>query len=101
MPINFPTSPTNGQVYTVGSRSWTWNSVNATWDATSVTTGPQGTQGTQGLTGTGTQGTQGTQGLLGTGTQGVQGTQGLLGTQGVIGTVGADPTVTILLYGGM
>lgn len=25
MPINFPNSPTNGQVYTVGSRSWIWD----------------------------------------------------------------------------
>lgn len=63
MPIDFPTSPTNGQVYTVGSKSWTWNSANATWNATSVTTGPQGTTGTQGLTGL--QGTVGLQGTTG------------------------------------
>ena len=35
MAINFPDSPTNGQVYTVGSRAWAWNSANSTWDAAS------------------------------------------------------------------
>lgn len=42
MPIDFPASPTNGQTYTVGSRSWTWSTANSSWDATSITTGPKG-----------------------------------------------------------
>jgi len=25
VPLNFPSSPTVGQTYTLGSRSWTWN----------------------------------------------------------------------------
>jgi hypothetical protein len=33
MPINFPNSPTNGEVYTVGDKAWVWNSTNSTWDA--------------------------------------------------------------------
>jgi hypothetical protein len=85
---------------------------------TTGTQGVQGTQGTQGVQGTvGTQGTQGTdgtqgatgaQGALGTqgvqgtiGTQGIGGTNGTQGTQGTIGQTSAEPTVTILLYGGM
>lgn len=30
--INFPDSPTNGQVHTVGSRSWTYNSTLGAWE---------------------------------------------------------------------
>lgn len=51
MPINFPTSPTPNQTYTVGSRTWTWNNTNGTWDATSVTQGIQGIQGVLGTQG--------------------------------------------------
>ena len=25
MPLSFPSSPTNGQTYVVGARTWTWN----------------------------------------------------------------------------
>jgi hypothetical protein len=49
MPIDFPGSPTNGQVYTYGSRTWTWTGY--AWQATTTTTGPQGIQGLQGLQG--------------------------------------------------
>lgn len=50
-------------------------------------TGPQGSQGAQGVTGAqGVQGTQGFQGALGT--QGAQGFQGVTGAQGVQGTQG-------------
>ena len=60
----------------------------------------QGANGTQGLVGSqGANGTQGTQGTLGT--QGISGSQGTLGTQGLIGQVSAEPTVTVLLFGGM
>jgi hypothetical protein len=75
-------------------------------------TGIQGTQGVQGTTGTqGVQGVQGLEGFVGSngaqgtqgtdGTQGTQGTQGVQGVQGLIGQVSADPTTTVLLYGGM
>ena len=68
--------------------------------------GAQGTVGTQGTQGTlgaqGTQGTLGTQGTAGfVGSNGAQGTQGTLGAQGTQGQVAADPTTTVLLYGGM
>jgi hypothetical protein len=82
---------------------------------TQGTQGVQGVQGVQGLEGfvgsngaQGTQGTDGTQGVQGVqGTVGIQGTQGSLGTQGTLGAQGtigsesANPTVTVLLYGGM
>jgi len=40
MSINFPDSPTTGQTYTYGSRSWTWNG--RSWIATSATIGYTG-----------------------------------------------------------
>ena len=40
MAIDFPDAPTNGQVFTVGDRSWTWNGTY--WKQTPAT-GPQGT----------------------------------------------------------
>ena len=36
MAINFPDSPINGQVYTVDSRSWVWDSTYSVWNATST-----------------------------------------------------------------
>jgi hypothetical protein len=90
MALDFPNSPINGQVYTVGSRSWQWNVVTSTWDSISVTQGIQGIQGTTGIQGNqGTQGIQGNQGTTGIqGNQGTQGIQGVMGFQGIIqGTV--------------
>lgn len=49
MPIDFPNSPSVGQVYTFGSRTWTWTGYG--WQATSTTQGPQGIQGVQGVQG--------------------------------------------------
>lgn len=49
MPIDFPSSPSVGQVYTFGSRTWTWTGYG--WQATSTTQGPQGIQGVQGVQG--------------------------------------------------
>jgi hypothetical protein len=49
MAIDFPSSPTSGQVYTYGSRTWTWTGV--AWQATTTTTGPAGAQGIQGPSG--------------------------------------------------
>ena len=37
MPLSFPSSPTNGQTYTSGSRTWTWNGT--TWEVNSTPTG--------------------------------------------------------------
>lgn len=48
MPIDFPSSPTNGQVYTVGARQWSWNASNNSWDAVYATTGPAGPAGPTG-----------------------------------------------------
>jgi hypothetical protein len=50
MPIDFPNTPTPGQVYTYGSRTWTWTGYG--WQATTTTLGPQGLQGLQGVQGT-------------------------------------------------
>lgn len=36
MPLDFPASPTNGQIYSSGDRRWVWNSANNTWDAASL-----------------------------------------------------------------
>lgn len=93
--LNFPNSPTPGQQYTSGNAIWVWNGVS--WDKIAETgsqgiqgiigTGLQGIQGIQGLTGTGLQGVQGTQGLTGTGLQGTQGLTGS-GTQGIQGIIG-------------
>lgn len=53
MPIDFPNSPTVGQTFTSGVRSWTWTGT--VWDLT--TYGAQGPTGPQGVTGP--QGNQG------------------------------------------
>ena len=52
MPINFPDSPSNGQVYTVGNRSWQWSTVTSTWDSITVSPAIQGIQGVQGISNT-------------------------------------------------
>jgi hypothetical protein len=58
MTLDFPSSPNPGDVYTLGSRTWTWTG--SGWQATPSSVGPQGIQGTQG-----TQGVQGVQGTFG------------------------------------
>jgi len=48
--ITFPTSPTVGQSFTSGDRSWTWNGT--TWGSNAaVITGPTGATGVAGATG--------------------------------------------------
>lgn len=51
MPIDIPNSPSNGDTYTVGDRTWRFNGT--TWDAVlySAPTGPTGPAGANGATG--------------------------------------------------
>ena len=47
--MNFPQNPTNGQVYTIASRSWTWDSSQTAWTKNSIgSTGPAGPTGPAG-----------------------------------------------------
>lgn len=100
MPLDFPSSPTIGQTYTSGTKTWEWDG--SAWVG-KTGFGPQGTTGTQGTQGlTGTQGTTGLQGLTGIqGTTGSQGTQGIIGIQGTTGIAAVDPRPVALLLGGM
>jgi hypothetical protein len=41
MALDFPSSPTNGQTFTAGSRTWTYNTTTSSWEATSPVTSPQ------------------------------------------------------------
>lgn len=50
MAIDFPNSPNNGDTYTVGSITWTWNSTKSVWEVSPLQ-GPQGPQGAQGAQG--------------------------------------------------
>lgn len=49
MALDFPSSPTNGQVYTSGTTSWTWYNDVGAWRITS--SGPTGYTGSKGDTG--------------------------------------------------
>lgn len=51
MPVNFPISPTLNQVYTYGSRTWTWDG--NTWVIVPLAgpTGPTGPAGPSGASG--------------------------------------------------
>jgi len=90
MPLDFPTSPTIGQTYSSGTKTWQWDG--SAWVG-QTGFGPQGTQGIQGFTGpqgtTGLQGITGTQGTTGTGYSGVTST-----TSTTIGTGSKAFTVT-------
>ena len=74
MPINFPSSPTNGQVFTDGDHTWVFSAISAggpgAWklEAQSITgpTGPTGAAGAAGSTGaTGAAGAAGATGATG------------------------------------
>jgi hypothetical protein len=83
MAVNFPGSPTNGQVHTSGGISWIYDSALGAWKIVPNTiTGPQGLQGIQGIQGVSVQGSSGTS----QGIQGIQGAQGRQGIQGIQGT---------------
>ena len=49
MPINFPSSPTVGQIFTQGSRSWEWSG--SAWNAKNTSYGPVGPTGPTGPVG--------------------------------------------------
>lgn len=111
--INFPDSPTLGQVYTFGNRSWEWTG--AAWKligtglpgptgptgptgpagADSIVPGPQGDTGPTGPTGP--QGTSGPQGPVGP--TGPTGSQGPIGPTGPQGPSGSDAPVVTLTAG--
>ena len=87
--FDFPTSPTDGQLYALNDRTYRYNAAKQRWDGFTV----NGAQGIQGITGeqgvqglVGEQGTQGIQGTGGAGEQGIQGTTGAQGIQGIQGT---------------
>ena len=126
MPIDFPNSPTVGQTFTSGVRTWIWNG--SVWNVQNYgPQGPQGTQGAQGVTGRFTQAsvpptspvagdvwfnietgetfvyydsfwTAWAQGAQGV--QGVQGFQGVQGAQGAQGNTGVNtPLVASVTLG--
>jgi hypothetical protein len=74
MAIDFPNSPTTGQTFTSGTRTWTYDG--SIWNLTAYgPVGPTGPTGPAGATGA-------------TGPQGAVGSQGAQGPQGPTGSVG-------------
>lgn len=63
MPLDFPSNPTNGQVYTSGTRSWTYSSTLSAWDGG----GYSGVSGYSGYSGIGLSGYSGISGYSGPG----------------------------------
>ena len=74
MAINFPDSPTDGQIFTSGQSSWTYYSSPGVWKITTGISGYTGSQGDNGYTGSASTviGYTGSQGNIGyTGSQGI------------------------------
>lgn len=105
----FPTSPTNGQLYTTNlGTMYIYNATYTRWEIYSQVfgiTGMPGQTGIQGVTGrdgaavaqgnTGLQGQTGLQGFTGTkGSTGSQGTTGIQGSQGPTGAFGGPQGTT-------
>lgn len=105
MAINFPASPTTGQSYTYGTRTWQWTGI--AWISVSTTSGPTGPTGAASTT-PGPTGPQGPAGATGaTGAAGptgaastIPGPTGPTGAQGdsIINVDGGGPTTN---YGGV
>lgn len=85
MSLNFPNSPIDGQIYTFGSRSWTWSNTYSLWQATSTTVGYTGSKGDIGYTGS----------LGYTGSIGYTGSLGYTGSYGYTGSIGANSQYTV------
>ena len=101
--INFPTSPTDGQVFTAGDHTWVFSSTGAggpgAWKLQAQTvTGPTGPTGPTGLTGpTGPTGATGATGAASTVT-GPTGATGATGPTGATGATGATGPTGIAVY---
>lgn len=89
--IDFPASPTNGQVFTEGDKTWAYSTTVGAWNLQAqTTTGPTGPTGATGATGpTGATGATGPTGSIGS-----TGDTGPTGPTGAIGPTGADSFVT-------
>ena len=86
--IDFPNSPTDGQVFTSGTSSWTYNLATNRWIASRAIV--NGATGATGFTGaTGATGATGYQGATGTGATGATGDVGNIGATGATGLQGA------------
>jgi hypothetical protein len=83
--INFPQSPTVGDVFSVGTINYTWDGIK--WNA-GVAVGPIGATGATGIGATGATGTPGTPG-------GATGPTGSTGATGLIGATGAGANIAI------
>lgn len=92
MALDFPSNPTNNQVYTSGLRTWTFQSSSNSWISTTTTI--VGATGLQGATGAGATGATGATGNIGaTGSTGTTGNVGATGTTGNVGATGATGVV--------
>jgi hypothetical protein len=98
MLIDFPDSPTGGDLFTAAGKTWEWNGY--AWDAITVqqigATGPQGATGIIGPTGaTGATGIIGSTGATGeSGATGLIGATGASGINGATGSTGPAPSGT-------
>ena len=87
--LNFPSSPTVGQTYVSGGRTWTWNGTSWEGVAATTITGPSGPTGATGAPGdsgySGISGFSGVSGYSGSGISGYSGTSGAVGVSGYSG----------------